>query len=189
MKKKKRRQLDKRMPPELIREPLRKEHMKRFREALHADPTLELMGFSFSFAAIATGTATEEEREAASRTLLRILAPDYPAAAAASIFADLAKMKMRLAEKPHRLSRAYAAYEKFIDETNRQPSKIELKDYILNRPQQYGTDWPGREEPWTRIWDGCCLSELGKEREGLKEWIKLRDEALEHKRQREEDRG
>jgi hypothetical protein len=76
-------------------------------------------------------------------------------------FFDNIVMMKKEKELQHRNSYAYQAYSHFIDETDREPSKNELRNYIINRREIY-RDAPsaGDGKGWTRVWDESGLDKL-----------------------------
>jgi hypothetical protein len=78
----------------------------------------------------------------------------------AAFFRRVEKLKVA-SEQPHRNFAAYLAYERFIKTTGREPSKPELKQYIIARPESFKAMPPEDDKKaWTRIWDESGLSSL-----------------------------
>jgi hypothetical protein len=67
------------------------------------------------------------------------------------------------AESRGRAAYAYYAYSSFIDETDREPSKMELKKYIIARREIY-KESPSSDDAkgWTRLWKACGLFDLAE---------------------------
>lgn len=81
-------------------------------------------------------------------------------AVAEQFFRRVMALKMNAAQ-PHRNSYAYYAYARFIEETDREPSKPELRAYIEARREEF-KDAPGPDDKqgWTRLWKESGLSNL-----------------------------
>jgi hypothetical protein len=75
-------------------------------------------------------------------------------------FARVVVMKKN-AEQPHRHAFAYFGYVRFIEENGREPSKFELKKYLLARRENF-KDLPPAEDgkAWTRVWREAGLFTL-----------------------------
>lgn len=103
--------------------------------------------------------ATDAEREFVGN-LFADAARTCTAAQLAAFFARVAKLALN-AEQPHRNAYAYFAYARFIEATGREPSKPELKAYMLARPETFkGTPAGDEKKQWTRLWADSGLSEL-----------------------------
>ncbi|MEY4569971.1 MAG: hypothetical protein RLZZ398_1410 [Verrucomicrobiota bacterium] len=88
----------------------------------------------------------------------------FPSSALEKIFQGVLALKRNIETNiisPHRNFFAYQAYLQFVIETGRDPSKPELKDYILARRETY-KDAPSKDDPrgWTRLWVASGLSLL-----------------------------
>lgn len=125
---------------------------------LSADPFGDFP-LAFLFSQVIEGKASERERETVGKVLVSLLEQASPERAS-EVLGRLAKMKEDAGLPSHRNARAFRAYSDFVEIAGRDPSKAELKDFILARPESYGADWPGKAEPWSRIWAASGLKEL-----------------------------
>lgn len=131
-------------------------------ESLHAELATEPLAedpLALIFAPVIAGTGGAGDRDAAAAALLSLLEHATPERAA-EVFGRIVRMKEQAGLPEHRHAKAFRAYIAFTSAAGREPTKIELKDFILSRPETYGTDWPGREDPWSRIWEGAGLKGL-----------------------------
>jgi hypothetical protein len=104
--------------------------------------------------------ASAGEIELAGEMFVHMLA-DCTADQAEAFFKRVVTLKRNAEGLPHRNGFAYYAYARFIEETGREPSKAELKRYILARREIY-RDAPGEgdKEGWTRLWIAAGLFTL-----------------------------
>jgi hypothetical protein len=78
----------------------------------------------------------------------------------AAFFARVTKLALN-AEQTHRIAAAYFGYSRFIEETGREPSKPELKAYLIARPETFkGMPRDESKSDWTDLWKACGLSNL-----------------------------
>ena len=107
--------------------------------------------------------ATDAERESVGNLFaeaVRICTPEQ----LSGFFSRVAKMAENV-KQPHRNARAYFGYARFIEETGREPSKPELKAYLLARPEIYkGMPADDAKSQWTDLWRDCGLLHLADRR-------------------------
>ena len=108
------------------------------------------------------GRATDGEKRLAKELFAHVLENSTPEQAAA-FFARVRRLKESAELPPHRNAFAYYAYSSFIEETGREPSKPELRKYIVARKGAF-RDAPTPEDgkAWHRLWEDCGLFELPK---------------------------
>lgn len=105
--------------------------------------------------------ATDSEREVVGELFTNALAT-MTAEQLAAFFRRVEKLKSN-AEQPHRNCYAYFAYSGFIEETGREPSKPELRKYIMARPEAFPAMPPGDDKKaWTRLWLDSGLASLAE---------------------------
>ena len=111
--------------------------------------------------------ATESEREFVGELFASVLATGTPEQIK-GFFARVARLTAN-AEQPHRNSLAYFGYARFVEETGREPSKPELKAYLLARPETFkGLPANDAKSEWTDLWKACGLSGLANRKVGKK---------------------
>ena len=83
---------------------------------------------------------------------------------AETMFKGIAELKRELEIDPHKNFSAFLAYHHFIESTRREPSRRELKKFILENPKQYrGMPQTKDSEGWDRLWNDCGLAGLKKQ--------------------------
>jgi hypothetical protein len=105
--------------------------------------------------------ATDAEREFVGNLFAEVARTCTPEQLAA-FFARVLKLKANV-EQPHRNAYAYFGYARFIEETGREPSKPELKAYLLARPEVFKgmpSNGADAKKQWTRLWQDCQLDQL-----------------------------
>ena len=103
--------------------------------------------------------ATDAEKAFAGELFANVLATGTPEQIA-GFFARVEKLAAN-AEQPHRNAYAYFGYARFISEAGREPSKPELRDYLLARPETHkGMPALDDKKAWTRLWESCGLFTL-----------------------------
>ena len=83
---------------------------------------------------------------------------------AAILFQGIVALKRKLEDIPQKNFSAYLAYHHFIEAVRREPTRKELKVYLLKNPKHY-PDMPksGDSEAWDRLWNDCGLEGLKKQ--------------------------
>lgn len=106
------------------------------------------------------GRSTADEKDLVGKLFTHILETATPEHAR-QFFARVLELKKSAAMPAHRNAFAYYAYSNYIEETGREPSKAELRKYIMARREIY-KDAPGPEDGrgWTRVWKAVGLSDL-----------------------------
>jgi hypothetical protein len=111
------------------------------------------------FGALLLGRATDNQKTFAGNLIADVIATTN-AEQLAAFFDRVAKMK-RTAEQAHRTARAYLSYCRFIEATDREPSKAELKNFLSARPSEYpGMPPEDDKKAWTRLWQDAGLQTL-----------------------------
>lgn len=111
------------------------------------------------FAPVLLNRATDAEREFVGNLFSSVLATCTPEQIV-DFSARVAKLAAN-AQQPHRNAFAYWGYARFIEETGREPSKPELKAYLIARPETFkGMSPADDKKAWTRLWLDCGLSKL-----------------------------
>jgi hypothetical protein len=112
------------------------------------------------FGPVLLGRATAAEKKFVGELCAEVLATAPEKAPA--FFARVAKMAANI-EQPHRNAYALYGYARFIAETGKEPSKRELREYLLENPKVFpgmpagdGSDKKG----WDRLWKDSGLSNL-----------------------------
>ncbi|MCW1921217.1 hypothetical protein OKA05_01555 [Luteolibacter arcticus] len=131
---------------------------QHFIDKLRVDPKGEepLAG---TLGSVILNRATPYFEELAGRLFVTALKHEEPAVTA-QFFQRVMSLKYNAAA-PHRNAFAYYAYSRFIEETEREPTKPELKAYILARRDEF-KDAPDESDAkgWTRLWKESGLSDL-----------------------------
>jgi hypothetical protein len=111
------------------------------------------------FAPLILNRATDAERAFAADLMATALEECTPEQWTAFAL-RLARLKAN-AEQPHRNAYAYWGYARFIEENGREPSKPELKAYLLENPKVFpGMPAADAKSQWTDLWRDCRLSKL-----------------------------
>jgi len=77
-----------------------------------------------------------------------------------AFFARVGKLAHNI-EQPHRNAFVYYGYSRFIEETGREPSKNDLKNYLLEDTKSFkGLPPSDDKKAWTRLWSETGLSSL-----------------------------
>lgn len=106
--------------------------------------------------------ATDGEKQLAKELFTHILETGT-AEQVTAFFARVRRLKESAELPPHRNALAYYAYSSFIEETGREPSKPELRKYIVARREIFkGAPAPEDGKAWHRLWEDCGLFELPK---------------------------
>jgi hypothetical protein len=145
-----------------------RETRKENYRALLLEPKGERYGGGI-FGPLLLGDATPEARSLAGDYLCHII-EHGSVEAIEETFRDLRKLKERAellksGGKAPRSASAYYAYSNFIEEQRREPTKAELRRYILARPKRYGDFPPASADSdclWTDIWKDAGLLDLEK---------------------------
>jgi hypothetical protein len=113
------------------------------------------------FAPVLLNRATKQEHAFFNELLgeaTKTLAP-FPLKLKA-FFARISKLASNV-EQPHRNAFVYYGYSRFIEETGREPSKNDLKNYLLEDTQSFkGLPPSDDKKAWTRLWSETGLSSL-----------------------------
>lgn len=106
------------------------------------------------------GGASEFSRKVAGEVLLGAV-ENLTADEAEAFFKRVVVLKRNREQLPHRNGFAVFAYSRYIEETGKEPSKAQLRKYILARPGKY-RDQPAPEDKkaWTRLWQESGLATL-----------------------------
>ena len=119
-----------------------------------------------TFGSIARGTDTVHTRESASLIICQLVKA-CDSETLKNVFADIVKIKESagciINEETHRNAVAYEAYHDYIEYTGKEPSKMDLKKFIVAKPEQYSCKFPDQDTDkrgWTRLWEDCGLSTL-----------------------------
>lgn len=129
-------------------------------ESLSANPKSKAMGFASSLSHVFEISARGPAETQFFGEIMTAAIQDYTTDELKELFDNILKMKANR-EFLHRNSYAYLAYCQFISETSREPSKKELKEYIVARSDRY-KDAPikGDGKGWTRVWEEAGLTKL-----------------------------
>ncbi|GAA5130807.1 hypothetical protein GCM10023212_41110 [Luteolibacter yonseiensis] len=103
------------------------------------------------------------ERQTAGDLLVRVV-EKFTADQADDFFKRLISLKRNHEALPHRNGFAYLAYCRYIEATGKEPTKPQLRKYIVARPEEF-KDQPSPEDKkgWSRLWKESGLFTL-KER-------------------------
>ncbi len=136
---------------------------RRRLQRLTVDPTWT-EGLAHIFGPVITGTATPTGKSYAG-TVIAYVMEKAPPEALGEMFSRIMAMKKEAARsdaEKHRHWHVLKGYLDYLSETeNRQPSKPELRDYLIARKHIY-KNLPGELEgsAWTDAWKGAGLNEL-----------------------------
>lgn len=129
-------------------------------ESLSANPKSKPMGFASSLSSVFEISARDHAETQFFGEIMTAKIQDCTTDELKELFDDILKMKANR-EFLHRNSYAYLAYCQFISETSREPSKWELKKYILARSDRYReAPSKGDGKGWTRVWEEAGLTKL-----------------------------
>lgn len=132
---------------------------QHFIDKLRVDPKGDMPTISGIFGRVILDRSTDFDDDRVGKLLVKALKHPDPAVAD-RLFRQILKMKDN-ANQPHRNAFAYFAYTRFIEETEREPSKPELREYIEARREQYkDAPGPGDKAGWHRLWEESGLSDL-----------------------------
>jgi hypothetical protein len=106
------------------------------------------------------GGASEFSRKVAGEVLLGAV-ENLTADEAEAFFKRVVQMKRNREQLAHRNGFAFFAYSRYLEETGREPSKPELKAYLMARRETF-RDLPAAEDGkgWTRLWQESGLATL-----------------------------
>ena len=112
------------------------------------------------FARVISNRYSDGDLEAVVELLLGAL-QDSDLARVERFFMLIVKLKRNEAN-PHRNAYAYFAYSHYLADNGREPSKAELKAYMLADGNGRYRDLPAPEDKkgWTRLWKNAGLSRL-----------------------------
>lgn len=104
--------------------------------------------------------ATEQEREFFGN-LVANAARTLNADQLESFFARVVLLRRNIEQLGHRNAYAYFGYSRYMEETGREPSKPELKAYLIARRETF-RELPADEDGkgWTRLWRESGLATL-----------------------------
>ena len=75
------------------------------------------------------------------------------------VVSTLTKIKKNIDRPIPREAHAWSAAGDYWKETGSPPSKVELRKYMIARPEKY-SDQPSPDAPWTRLWIDSGLTEF-----------------------------
>jgi len=129
-------------------------------ESLAANPKSKPMGFASSLSSVFEISARDPADTQFFGEIMTVAIQDSTTDELKELFDHILKMKANR-EFLHRNSYAYLAYSHFINETSREPSKWELKEYIVARSDRF-KDAPSKNDNkgWTRLWKEAGLNKL-----------------------------
>jgi len=106
------------------------------------------------------GGASEFSRKVAGEVLLGAV-ENLTADEAEAFFKRVVTLKRNHEQLPQRNGFAFFAYSRYIEETGREPSKPELKAYLMARRETF-RETPDEEDGkgWTRLWKQSGLATL-----------------------------
>ena len=106
------------------------------------------------------GGASDFSRKVAGEVMLGAV-ENLTADEAEAFFKRVVTLKRNREQLPHRNGFAFFAYSRYIEETGREPSKPELKEYLMARRETF-RDLPAAEDgkAWTRLWVKSGLASL-----------------------------
>lgn len=133
-------------------------------EALKVEPYND-QHFGDIMGPLVLGTGCDAAKRQAAEFVCHIIETRTPEALE-EVFSDIVTLKREgervKAGMIQRNASAYRAYHIFIEETGREPSKCELRKFIVARSQEFGGDFPKDEDgkAWARIWETIGLKAL-----------------------------
>jgi len=128
-------------------------------DMLRADPHGEDILSATGFSSVMLGRADAMDKITVAEAMLHAL-KNLSSDELAEFFARIVRMKSNI-ENPHRTARAYYGYTRFVEENGKEPSKPELKDYLIENSKIF-IGMPNRDDGkgWTRLWRESGLSNL-----------------------------
>jgi len=112
------------------------------------------------FAPVILKRGAEWEKDDAGKLLVGLL-ESYTADQIEAFFKRVVQLKRNAESLAHRNGFAYYAYSMFLEETGREPSKRELKKYIVARREVYKVQpAPGDKKGRTNLWRDSGLFTL-----------------------------
>lgn len=133
-------------------------------DALKTDP-FGADGYGDIFGALVLGKATTEQRRFAGESFCQLV-KNLDSQTLENVFRRIVEMKQEAErinqESAHRNARAYAAYDDFIQQHKKEPSKFQLKNHIKSNSHKFGGGFPYDDDKkaWTRIWKSAGLKNL-----------------------------
>ena len=124
-------------------------------DPLNQDPMLACV-----LAGIIMRDASEHARDSAGKMLVGAV-ENFTADEAEAFFRRIVSLKRNHENLRHRNGFAVFAYSRFIEETGKEPTKSELRKFVVARPETF-KDQPGAEDKkgWTRLWKDSGLFAL-----------------------------
>jgi len=128
----------------------------RMTQRLLVDPYGDNPDAARLFAEIMLGKPSDSTKQIVGAVLVSAI-KNFPSAELEKFFRLICDMKKNV-EKPQRNAFAHLAYSVFILEVGREPTRHELKKYIIARPDIYkGQIGPEDYKGWDRLWDDSGL--------------------------------
>jgi len=122
------------------------------------------------FGPVASGTATAQQHKSAGEVVCHFL-ERRDLKAVKKLFREIERIKGQIdgqkLSNDHCNAIAYQAYSAYIEITGREPTKGELKDYILKNPERFKGGFPAKgedEKGWTRVLAAAGLKGLKNSR-------------------------
>jgi hypothetical protein len=129
-------------------------------DKLRVDPLNDDSQLACVLAASILGTASEYNRKVAGEVMIDAV-ENLTADEAEAFFKRVVTLKRNREQLAHRNGFAFFAYSRYIEETGREPSKPELKAYLMARRETF-RETPDEEDgkAWTRLWKQSGLATL-----------------------------
>jgi hypothetical protein len=124
------------------------------------DPLNEEPIFALMLAQLAITPDDDVFRSSLGNTMVEIL-EKCTADETEVLFKRIVTLKRNAEQPPHRNCYAFAAYNNFIFETGIEPTKRQLRKYMIARLEEYRDQpEPGNPKGWTRLWKDSGLFKL-----------------------------
>lgn len=150
-------------PAGWIAEHFRERNIDWIEASIRVDPLNDDSEMALWLGRLICGIRDEDEERHLGRNLFIRAVAELTADEAEAMFERIVKLKRNYEGFRHRNAWAYLAYRNFMSEFEKEPTKRELKSFILSRPGIY-QEAPQKEDfkAWERMWDGAGLHELAK---------------------------